>query len=177
MIASGSLLLYRRLTASAAVIAKLSNSDSFPLQFNYRYFLGVNFFASSFASRKRASISLMKLAWSSSDSSPPAKRAEVCSFIFLCLRYTAGAILLTDISVKLIIAEFLLEGGIIHKVVGRDTKSSGNLWLRPRLVRARRLRCSGWHDQTWMLVWRVRPCSYLVRFAELWSFRRWSHSV
>ena len=30
--------------------------------FNYRYFLGVNFFASSFASRKRASISLIKLA-------------------------------------------------------------------------------------------------------------------
>ena len=46
---------------------------------------------------------------------------------FLCLRYTAGAILLTDISVELVIAEFLLEGGIIHKVVGRDTKSSSNL--------------------------------------------------
>ena len=27
----------------------------------------------------------------------------------------------------MVIAEFLLEGGIIHKVVGRDTKSSGNL--------------------------------------------------
>ena len=47
-----------------------------------RYFFGVNFFASAFASRKSASISLINAAWSSSDSSPPANRAVVCSFIF-----------------------------------------------------------------------------------------------
>ena len=55
------------------------------------------------------------------------KKGRSLFFYFFRLRYTAGAILLSDISVELVIAEFLLESGLIHKVISGDTKSCSNL--------------------------------------------------
>ena len=52
-------------------------------------------------------------------------------FYFLCLCNTTGTILFSYIRIEEVIVEFLLESGLIHKVIGGDSKSCGNLlnWI------------------------------------------------